>query len=459
MFCFLRLVLVSLLTAACCAAAERAPQHEQRATNLIAELRALGATGLVAEVVAAQQNNLRSPVPARVDILELPFVHYRYTHGRVGGGEKPAVNLQRVSGETNLSKLDPLPSTFWRRPTNIAAQNLGIGFGRSAGPEFGAGVWNYTAPKTSYGGHAGFEVEQGGTRIKVKFGELHSEPFAARIFHALGYNVAPADFAPALKVRYDAALFAEFNSRKPVNTRVTAFGVLPLGTIHFQPTHDPFRFITAAVLKNRARITTEELRGWMRTNEAMIDYVITGPANVQVKDERVKSIGPWDFGQLGHEQLRETRAVGLLAAWLGWFDARFDNTRVKVSRDASGAPEVKHFFTDLGGGLGKSTGWAGWHGEDAAKFPDVFTKPEIHQGRGRMTVPFRVVNYRPIEPVRAFEEMTTNDGRWMARLIAQLRDEQIVDALRASGFTEQDVKVFAQKLFSRRDRMLRDLGL
>jgi hypothetical protein len=55
--------------------------------------------------------------------------------------------------------------------------------------------------------------------------------------------------------------------------------------------------------------------------------------------------------------------------------------------------------------------------------------------------------------------MTIDDARWMARLIAQLTEEQIVQALIASGFDAAEVKIYTEKLASRRDWMLRDLGL
>jgi len=55
--------------------------------------------------------------------------------------------------------------------------------------------------------------------------------------------------------------------------------------------------------------------------------------------------------------------------------------------------------------------------------------------------------------------MTLDDARWMARLIAQLTEEQIVQALVASGFDSAQVKLYTEKLISRRDQMVRDLGL
>jgi len=428
------------------------------------------------EVAAALCNNSRSPVPAHVDVLQLPFVHYRYFSASIGRGEKPANNLQPANGETDLSRLGPLPSTFWSRPKNISAENLSVGFGRSESPRFEEKLWTYAAPKTSYGGHAGFESRCGDEQIKIKFGEIHSEPFTARIFHALGYNVEPTDYSPGLKIKYDRRIFTEFNSRKSVDTKITALGVLPVWTIHFQPVHDPFDFIAAAVMKDGTRMSGGELRmallratsprgeGWgegvrfENKFETQIYYLITVSANVQLKDPHEKSIGPWDFGQLGHENLRELRGAGLLAAWLGWFDSRFDNTRLRIAKDGDSA-RLKHVFADLGGGMGNGSTWSGWRGEVPADFPDSFTEPEIHQGKGRMTIPFRIANFRPIESTPAFREMTTDDARWMARMIAQLSEQQITDALRASGFSDSEVEIYRRKLLARRDKMLRDLGI
>lgn len=288
------------------------------------------------------------------------------------------------------------------------------------------------------------------------------------MFHALGYNVEPTDYSPGLKIKYDRRLFTEFNSRKSVDTRLTLLGVLPLYTIHVQPRHDPFQFISAAILKDGTRVSSIELKAMLlnpsdRTDgsekaKSQIDYLITVPANVQVKESRAQNIGPWDFSQLGHEHLRELRGAGLLAAWIGLADSRFDNTRLKAVKNG-GTTELKHFFTDLGGGLGKANGIMSHRPEDVEAFPLFFTEPELRQGKGKMTIPFRIVNFQPIERTPAFEQMTIDDARWMARLIAQLTEQQIVDALTTSGFDSGEVRVVSAKLRSRREKMLRDLEL
>jgi hypothetical protein len=340
---------------------------------------------------------------------------------------------------------------------------LAIGFDRITRPAFEDAIWTYAKAKDGFGGNAGFEAKSGEMHIKIKFGEIHSEPFTARLFHALGYNVDACDYSPGLKVKFDRRIFAEFNSRKPVDTSITAFG-MPVWTIHFQPKHDPFKFIACAILKDGTILQPADLRraldaGTAESNlESRIDYLITVPANVQLRSAAERSIGPWDFGQLGHEQLRELRGAGLLAAWLGWFDSRFENTRLRVVQSEHGI-RLKHVLSDVGGGLGKSVGWFGWRGESPDEFPKSFTEPEVFQGKARMTKPFRIVNFRPIEQTPAFREMTMDDARWMARQIAQLSEHQIVDALRTSGFDEPNVALYRDKLLARRAKMLRDLNL
>jgi hypothetical protein len=432
---------------------------------------------LLAEVAAALNNNHRPPIRPAIDIVELPLVHYDYTHNRIATGETPAWNLATNPAipQTDSSQLNPRPSSFWIPPARISSLDLFAGFGRSHRPPIENGVLTYHGPKTGFGGHAGFEAKYGDLEVKVKFGEIHSEPFAARIFWALGYHVDATDYVSELKLRYERRFFQEFNRRKEVSTRISAFAVLPVYTLRFQPRHDPFEFIHAAVMKDGSHLSGSQLKtallrdaerpdaaeapeNFRPETERAIDCLITRPANLQIKNPKAKSIGPWAFGGLGHEGRRELRGTGLLAAWIGWSDSRFDNTRLKTV-DTPRGPELKHYFADLGGGLGRSTGLIYRQGERPNEFEWTFTQPPRIQGKGRMTIPFRITGYRPIEDTPAFEQMTIDDARWMARQIGQLTENQIVAALIASGFGSAHVRLYTEKLISRRDRMVRDLGL
>jgi hypothetical protein len=450
-----------------------APNGESR-QRLIWQLR---------EVAAAIGNNHRSPSPPHMDLFQPPLYYMDYAHNPIGKGEEPANNLEHRIHD-DLSLLDPLPSTFWSRPKSIPKEDLFAGFDRATIPGLENQTWSYAGPKTSYGGCPGFEAQSGATKIKVKFAETTSEPFTARIFWALGYHVEPTDYIHSLKLRYDRRFFREFHLRKDVQMKVRAL-FIPVYTVNLQERHDPFDYIVEAVLKSGERVPGCELKArllripeakeehledfpenFRPEFEAQIAYLVTTPANVQIREEHTKSIGPWDFHSLDHAARRELRALGLLGAWVGWFDSRFENTRLKIVRqsrtdagDAASLPELRHYLTDLGGGLGKAKGVLSRHCECPNDFGWRFTRPPKTQGKTKMTIPFKIVDYQPIEDTEAFRQMTYDDARWMARLIAQLTEAQIVQALVASGFDATEVKIYTEKLVNRRDWMIRDLGL
>jgi hypothetical protein len=393
----------------------------------------------------------------------------------VGKGTCAATNIHARGDKADLSRIDPPDSSFWKKPADIAQADLFHSLGRSDWPDYESIRWEYEGPKTSFGSNPGFKIKHDKLELKVKFGELHSEPFATRIFHALGYNVEQTDYARCLRIKYDRRLFREFHLRKELELKIRVLGILPGGHVRMQKRYDPFDFITGAVLKDGVRLTGEELKQHLlrdpqrskaednpnnfdTTFEQQIDYITTTAANVQLRDERAANLGLWEFSGLGHEDLRELRGVALLAAWLGWLDARFNNTRIKfVTTDERN--ELRHYFSDLGAGLGKSVGFFSWSSDNPEAFDWTFTRPPRRQGKGRMTIPFRIVNYRPIDRVPAFQAMTVDDARWMARMIGRFTEAQIVQALVASGFNSAEVRLLSEKLISRRDRMIADLEL
>ena len=307
----------------------------------------------------------------------------------------------------------------------------------------------------------------------MKFAEISSEPFAARIFDALGFHVDPTDYSPLIKVRYSRRIFQEFNLRKPLETHFTFLGVVPLFTLELQRHYDPFDYIATAVLKDGTRWSGRELRrrllkrpeevhaetdssNFRAEVENSIEYLETVPASVQLKIG--KSIGPWDFGQLDHASRRELRGAGLLAAWLGWFDTRFDNTRLRIMQ-RDGRHQLEHYFSDLGGVLGQTTGMLYARGELPNAFPWTFTQPPLWQGPHRLAKPLRLTGYKPVALTPAFAAMTVDDARWMARLIGALSEDQIEQALVAAGFDSAQVRLYLAKLLSRREHMIADLGL
>ncbi|HEX4923765.1 MAG TPA: hypothetical protein VFV50_06755, partial [Bdellovibrionales bacterium] len=129
---------------------------------------------------------------------------------------------------------------------------------------------------------------------------------------------------------------------------------------------------------------------------------------------------------------------------------------------------MRHYVSDVGSVLGEASNLLMSESGEVNRFPWIFTElietwQPVYPGR---EVPLRKVRklafkdfklaYDDNEP---FKNMTYDDARWMARRIAQLSEQQVIDALVASGFSSAEVKLYAEKLASRRDRMLSDLGL
>jgi hypothetical protein len=423
------------------------------------------------EIRASLANLREPPVAPTYDFFEVPIAFAARLRSGIGQGSSEATNL-RDPASADASKRDPLPSSYWSRPVAIATRNLKFGYARSSAATFEQTVWSYRGPKIGTGLNPGFHAKSGGVKIRIKFAEIKSEPFTARIFWALGYNVDPTFHSRGIKFRYDRRFFEEFNSRDEVSTQFRFAVLLPIYRLKMQRQHDPFEFIATAVMQDGRRFTGRELKRFLLSAEgpegsglrfrpeveASIDHLITVPANIQIREAGAESIGPWQFAGLGHEDLRELRGAGLLAAWVGWNDCRIQNTRLRVLQQ-SGSPRLLHYFTDLGGGLGKADGIFSGKGELPNEFGWTFTKPPEEQGRGRMTIPFRITGYRPMERNKAFEKMTMADARWMARLIGQLTAEQIRSALAGSGFEGWELELYHRKLIHRRDRMIIDLGL
>lgn len=429
----------------------------------------------LAETADAMANNRLAAAPEYVEMLATPLVAMNYSRRSLLLGDAEAGNLEVThSMDRAPDLLDPEPSNFWRRPNPIGDQDLHAGFGRSRIPDYARMEFVYHEPKTGRGMNPGFTVKSGGIEYKLKFGEVHSEPFVGRVFHVMGYHVEPADHARHLRVKYDRRLLREFNLRQSIQMTVGFFKLFAVHRQEFQRTYDPFDYFDHVLMKDGSRMEMKDLKrllmiepdkelGWEDPDnyhqevESAIDCLVTARVNIQAEDEW-KTLGPWSYGKLGHDTMREVRGIGLLAAWVGWFDPKTENTKVRY-QVIDDQLVTQMAFSDLGNALGVTTGWFNWKEEVPHDFPWFFTQPPIRRGPNKMTTPFRVVGYKPSLPNPAFRAMTVSDARWMARLIGQLTRTQIVDALLASGVEGDELTAYAARLLSRRDLMIRDLGL
>jgi hypothetical protein len=412
----------------------------------------------VAEVHRALELKLEDPVPRKLSLeFGPPKMLIESGSHRLLSGKHPAIDAAGAD--------DPADSSFWTRPKDISQLDLGIGFGRKA--TLAAEVHNgepcaFHEAKTGYGIHAGFTLECGDKQIKVKFLELRSEPFATRIFWALGYNVDPVDYVSELDFTYSPEFFTRINKRKNLTVDLTALGVITVHRIQLTHKVDPFTLLKGAKLTDGRWIDAAELKARLIENPKAdllalegsdlnrdfaerIKTLTTVEAQLQAKSDADR-IGPWQWQDFDHPLLRETRGLLAAAAWLGWYDCRFDNNRLVLVKSASGKTEPKHFITDLGSVLGYTTRWFTFAYEKPEQMKDTVTAKSFFSG-------VRIVNYRTLERNRAFEQATIDDLRWGASWLNRISDRQIHDAAIGSGFDEARAKVIVAKLHNRLSHM------
>ncbi len=472
----------------------------------------------MAEVLSSLQMNFRNPNKASYSLLP-EFVLRMLSEisskvGTVNDGE--AKNLNFPIRNPDISSYDPVDSTLWSPPKNLEKQDLTWGSERKGPLISGADLCKYDGAKSSYGTHPGFKMKCGDKKqtLRVKFAEIRSQSFSTRVLSALGYSIdevvdplnyilKPTDTLGSLstkrvlRLEYNHEILSELHKRKQVEFDVTLFpGLLTLVTENLTELHniDPFLRVQRGYLSKRvegaeqdgggnwylngvekdpmkldlkkfllrnpnspsALLAGRDKSNYNLDNEKLVTELVMAPVQVKTKED---GIGPWDWNEFGHDGWREARGLGLIAAWMGWHDVRFDNNRLGIIEDSNGQYALKHYLHDTGSVLGESANVLKQSADDAERFPWSVTLGEPQADDLYDTHYFKVVRFNTLDKCDAFEKMNVNDAKWGARLIARLSPQQLDQALIGSGFSAAEVVLLREKLLLRRFMALRDLGL
>lgn len=402
---------------------------------------------LLNAVAMTTKVTIKTKLPLRLIIKRLGDLY----NGRVGNNPK----LTPLSGVSE--------SSFWNEPKKISELDFAAGFGRTKLPNYLESVFEYHKAKTGWGIHAGFRVKRDATEYKVRIGEeAQVALFSTRIVDALGFNTLPMDYSPYIRVKYDRRILKEYNSRQGYNFKVTALGV-PLLKRSSQKHYDPFvdivkvklsdgRVISGSEAKGNLLVETEVPKTETRDEnynvkfESQIAELWFGPVTVEKLNDDEHSVGPWDWNDRIHTQRRELRGYGLLAAWLGQYDARTENTRLYLVENKDQSYTIKHVINDVGSGLGGASGLFNFRKNNIKKFRDFFLEVD-----NKGNIVSRA--YVTISKNLSFQSMTLDDAKWMANYINQISENQIKDALLVSGYDEDLANQFTKKLILRRQNM------
>ena len=182
-----------------------------------------------------------------------------------------------------------------------------------------------------------------------------------------------------------------------------------------------------------------------------------------------------------HEDRRDLRGARLIAAWLGHFDSREQNTMTSWSsldpkKPDSSPGHTIHWYIDLGDCFGSHWEWEMWNrrighsyyfdpGDIAEDFLSlgIIKRPWDHPTPNRELPMFDY--FRPdFEPDAwkggypnpAFSRMTEHDGAWATRIISRFTDDQIGAAVRAGAYTDPKAEPFLKgALIARRDSIMK----
>ena len=357
----------------------------------------------------------------------------------------------------NVNALDEVPDSSWfenrisRAPFSPAALATGPCEGPAIDPK---GPWLVVGAKPD-GANPGFMVKDAqGKKYLLKFDGVVEGPRAtaadvigSRLYHAAGYFV-------------------------PCN-RVTYFERGVLG-IDPEATADEGGDEVKLELRHVEKVLAKAQRtadGRFRANASLL---VEG-----------KPLGPWTYqgtrsddpnDVVPHEDRRELRGGRVLAAWLNHFDAREQNT-LGTWIEARGGGYVRHYMIDFGDCLGsiweppllgRRIGHA-YYLDVGDILEDFLTLGLVRRpwDKARFgasgtvfgyfdTEPFEPESWKPGYPNPAFSRMKEHDAAWMARIIAEFRDEHLREVIKTASFGRAllDQELF-RILAGRRDKILR----
>lgn len=441
----------------------------------------------IAEISNAINNNFSDPIVSEI-LIDDHFLTGWDSHVNIPGNKPGSVATNIADNGGDLSRKDPPNSPLWIKK-DIPQENTRLGFGRKSQEEVidvSNEVLIYSEPKTGFGTRPGMKVmTQEGKELKVRIKvEASTGPFLSRIGNALGYSTYAIDHAKQITMKFDLKYFTEYNSRSKFGAKVT----IPRGEKSIsvnedrQPQWDPFDVIISAKLKNgevisggdalKARLfkintpidpkniktTFESKSNYNEVFAQQIETFTIGPVSLEVIDkDKESSLGAWGWNGLGHADLREARGFTMVAGWLGLHDIRKENTRLMVLNN-EGKKELQLRVSDWGSGLGLAQGHLlGFKNERPSEMPTEFVKVIEDKHTGKLKT--LITTFKPNQPSLASDRMTYDDSRWGARLIAQLTEKQISDALSVSGYPTDNQRVYKYKLIARRNQMVKELGL
>jgi hypothetical protein len=408
------------------------------------------------EAIAAFNELFKSPLEQNLQILTVPLALL----SRVS---TPAIKV------TDGTRVRVTASSFWE-PRSADQVNMWTGPGTVDFMALPNTECTYRGPKTGYGVHPGFKITCEGKKLKWKFGrEDYSGPFNSRLYHRLGFNVPAIHHVKSLKIKYDLRIFSEINSHRQafieVKLLTKAVGKIPVSG----NAGDPIEFVEKAVLKDGTEMPGPAFKQkllkactpgqcpYQAENvdsdfEKQVDFLVLKRGSVT--EDMGHDIGPWTYAGLDHARRTEIKALFFLGAWTGNFDLRKDNNKLVWVKETG---ELKHFISDPGAGFGNQAN--PFFGGAPFKNMKWTLASETDQREGEETIPTVQVDFRTLMSHPLFREISYQEAQWIVRQMAGVSENEISQALAASGLSAAEFLLAREKLISVQQDFIEKFGL
>ena len=365
-----------------------------------------------------------------------------------------------AAGDEASDLRDPEDSTMWkeRKGARIAAYELNIGpwlkpEKRPTLPAAGTvlGLDGFR-PMDGDGTHPSVYVEDPvtGHEWKVKFqGEgkingnkyLTPEPVVSRLLYAMGYHTSVV-YNGGSKVRLDPrAVLAAFEHKPRVGIRIRKDKKIGFSAYKMANFVGHVRLTNGRILRGTLAVAKlEEAKQNPRILDT-IKYVQVKDVDLALKEGGDTSIGPFNPDDAPHVNRREMRALSVIQqSWLLGRDIKPSNVRLDIDTEDDGV-ELVHRLSDTGAALEtadpNSIGW---------KVGLDLNGKWLHNDINGYTL-------------RALDRTRMDDAKWAVRQISKLSESQIMASVASGATSWAVVRVYTEKLISRRDDLVKTFGL
>jgi hypothetical protein len=177
-----------------------------------------------------------------------------------------------------------------------------------------------------------------------------------------------------------------------------------------------------------------------------------GFANVrfEARPTDVQRTDIWSWQNNPFTGTKEMKGLVVLQALLNNWDLKDDNNKIVARQGDGGGTELHYIISDLGATFGKTGNFITHSRNEPEKFAKTKFVEAVEGGRVKFAYDGKNKGL--------FENITVEDARWIAGLLAQLTDAQIGDAMRAANFNAEEVALLIPAMRTRIDELVKATG-